>query len=50
VWKGGRKGKGREVGQLQEGDQTGNLLALHAQDHQAKELRDVCPGLPLMAM
>src|SRR6266851_7749121 len=46
VWKGGRQGKGREAGQLQERDEASNLLAHHTQDHQAKKLIDACLGLP----
>ena len=46
VWQGGRQGKGREAGQFQERNEACNLLALHIQDHQAKELRDVCLRLP----
>jgi hypothetical protein len=46
--KGGRQGKGREAGRLQEPDEACNLLAHHTQDHQANELIGACLGLPLV--
>jgi hypothetical protein len=42
------QGKGREAGELQERDEAANLLVHHTQEDEAKELIDVCPGLPLV--
>lgn len=46
--KGRRQGKEREIGQVQERDETFNLLARYTQDQQAKELIGVCLRLPLV--
>ena len=48
MWKGGRQGKGREAGHLQEPDEASNLLVHNRDDHQAKKLIDVCFGLSLV--
>src|SRR6266700_464766 len=48
VWQDRRESKGREAREIQERDEAGNLLALYTQDHEAYQLKDLCPGLSLV--